>query len=43
VKYRLKVLGIDTKTLVSIQNANGQSENNASTQRIMKLLLEDLK
>jgi len=43
VKYRLKVLGVDTKTLVSIQNANGQSENNASTQRIMKLLVEDLK
>ena len=43
VKYRLKVLGVDTKTLVSIQNANGQPENNASSQRIMKLLVEDLK
>ena len=43
VKYRLKILGVDTKTLVSIQNATGQSENSASTQRIMKLLVDDLK
>jgi outer membrane protein assembly factor BamC len=43
VKYRLKILGVETKTLVSIQNANGQSENSASTQRIMKLLVDDLK
>ena len=43
VKYRLKVLGVDTKTLVSIQNATGQSENSPSSQRIMKLLVDDLK
>jgi len=43
VKYRLKVLGVDTKTLVSIQNANGQIENSPITQRIMKLLVDDLK
>ncbi len=43
VKYRLKVQGADTQTLVSIQNALGQSENSASTQRIMKLLVDDLK
>ena len=43
VKYRLKILGVDTKTLVSIQNATGQSENSPSTQRIMKLLVDDLK
>jgi len=43
VKYRLKILGVESKTLVSIQNATGQSENSPSTQRIMKLLVDDLK
>jgi outer membrane protein assembly factor BamC len=43
VKYRLKILAVDTKTLVSIQNASGQVENSPSTQRIMKLLVDDLK
>ena len=43
VKYRLKILGVENKTLVSIQNATGKSENSPSTQRIMKLLVDDLK
>jgi len=43
VKYRIKILGVENKTLVSIQNGAGQPENSPATQKIIGLIMEDLK
>lgn len=43
VKYRVVVRSVDGKSQVSILNAGGQTENSAVTQRILKLLADDLR
>jgi outer membrane protein assembly factor BamC len=43
VKYRVVVRSVDGKSQVSILNAAGQAENSAVTQRILKLLTDDLR
>jgi outer membrane protein assembly factor BamC len=43
VKYRLSVRNAGTATEVSVQNAAGQVENSPVTQRILKLLADDLR
>ncbi len=43
VKYRIAVRNANASTEVSVQNAAGQSENTPVTQRILKLLADDLR
>lgn len=43
VKYRIAVRHVGGSTEVSVKNANGQDENSPVTQRILKLLADDLK
>jgi outer membrane protein assembly factor BamC len=43
VKYRLSVRNTGTATEVSVQNAAGQVENSPVSQRILKLLADDLR
>ena len=43
VKYRIAVRKTDNASEVTVQNADGKTENNAVTQRILKLLADDLR
>ena len=43
VKYRLVVRNAGSATEVSVQNAMGQAENSPVSQRILKLLADDLR
>jgi outer membrane protein assembly factor BamC len=43
VKYRIAVRKTDSATEVTVQNAAGQTENSPVTQRILKLLADDLR
>jgi outer membrane protein assembly factor BamC len=43
VKYRIAVRNVSGKSEVSVQNAAGQPENSPATQRILKLLADDLR
>jgi outer membrane protein assembly factor BamC len=43
VKYRIAVRKADNATVVSVQNAAGQTENSPVSQRILKLLADDLR
>ena len=43
VKYRIAVRKAETSTEVSVQNAAGKTENSPVTQRILKLLADDLR
>jgi outer membrane protein assembly factor BamC len=43
VKYRVQVRTVDGKAEVSLLNAGGQAENSTVTQRILKLLADDLR
>jgi outer membrane protein assembly factor BamC len=43
VKYRIAVRNVSGKSEVSVQNAAGQLENSPATQRILKLLADDLR
>ena len=43
LKYRVLVRSTDGKSEVTIQNATGQQENSPISQRILKLLADDLR
>ncbi len=43
VRYRIKVASTESRTSVSVLNAQGQPDASASAQNILKLIVEDLK
>ena len=43
IKYRVLLRTLNGKSEVTVQNASGQQENSAVSQRILKLLAEDLR
>ena len=43
VKYRIAVIKMTNATEVTVQDATGKTENTAVTQRILKLLADDLR
>lgn len=43
LKFRISVVSQEKSTLVTVQNASGQSERSDNAQRILKMIAEDLK